>query len=276
MSFICRICLDGLENKTAMSTTCGHIFCSECATYHFAQTRPICPVCRRPQTFEQLIRLFPEYGSTSDDAPNVPDIPMPQPHAPQMPQPQLIPHPYPAPDPASPQPTSRSQPPPPSQSHAPTPPRTRDVSSLRISLATGSSFPWLRAGFAPTSDQDRSPVFLGVAAFRNGMHPCKIRPNSSPMALVSYGGKEYLHAGTAYVLPFDRTTMEWVPASDGRVPRGRTPVEGGYELVGRQPLYHALALVQGVKVPGKTGAHINGANVPFGNLEHQVRNYEIL
>lgn len=262
MSFICRICLDGLENKTAMSTTCGHIFCAECATQQFAYTRPLCPVCRRPQTFDQLIRLFPEYGSTSEDPLNVPSMPTPQPHAPQMPQPPLVPHPYPAADPAIPQPTPRTQPPPPSPQSTLPQPHTRDVSTLRIPLTTSSGFPWARAGSAPTSDQDRSPVFLGVAAFRDGMHPCKIRPNSSPMTWVSYGGKEYAHAGAAYVLPFDRSTMEWVPASRGRLPLGRTPVDGGYEQGGRQRLFHALALVQGVKVPGKTGAHIVSRILP--------------
>ena len=267
MTFICRICLDGLENKTAMSTTCGHVFCSECATHQFVQTRPICPVCRRPQTFQQLIRLFPEYRSALDDGINVSNPQMPQPvlHAPQMPQPPLTPHPYPPMDLPyppmdlpSPQPIPRTQPPPPS--HATVSPATRDVSTLRISLAAGSGFPWARAGSAPTSDQDRSPVFLGVAAFHNGMHPCKIRPNSNPMTWVSYGGKEYSHTGMAYVLPFDRTTMEWVPASDGRIPYGRTPVEGGYEQLGGQRLFHALAVVQGVKVPGKVGTHTVSRN----------------
>ncbi|PIL24455.1 hypothetical protein GSI_14209 [Ganoderma sinense ZZ0214-1] len=205
-------------------------------------------------------------------------MPIPQAHAPQMPLPPLIPHPYPPADLASPQPIPRTQPIPPSHASS-TPPHapTRDVASLRVPLPrTGPSFPWARAGSAPTSDQDRSPVFLGVAAFRNGMHPCKIRPNCSPMTWVSYGGKEYPHTGAAYLLPFDRSTMEWVPASDGRVPPGRTPVDGGFEQVGGQRLFHALALVQGVKVPGKTGTHIHGANVPFGNREVQVPSYEIL
>ncbi len=50
-------------------------------------------------------------------------------------------------------------------------------------------------------------------------------------------------------------TMEFVRTSQGRVPAGRRPVEGGYEEDGT-PLYHAVGVIDGVKVPGKTGAHL--------------------
>jgi len=49
--------------------------------------------------------------------------------------------------------------------------------------------------------------------------------------------------------------MEWVRTSGGRIPSGRRPVEGGYEESGEK-LYHAVGLVKGVKVPGKTGEHL--------------------
>jgi hypothetical protein len=52
--------------------------------------------------------------------------------------------------------------------------------------------------------------------------------------------------------------MEFVQASRGRVPQGRRPIEGGYEENGAK-LYHALAVVDGVRVPGKTGEHLVGA-----------------
>ena len=67
-SLICVICLDDLQTKSAMSTTCGHVFCSECAASQFI-VRPSCPVCRTAQTFEQLIRLFPEYSTPVLDPP---------------------------------------------------------------------------------------------------------------------------------------------------------------------------------------------------------------
>ncbi|KAI0260534.1 hypothetical protein BC834DRAFT_900301 [Gloeopeniophorella convolvens] len=70
--------------------------------------------------------------------------------------------------------------------------------------------------------------------------------------------------------------MEWVRTARGRVPPGRRPVEGGYESSGAR-LYHALAVVDGVRVPGKTGEHLGGCNVAFGGREHVVRDdYEIL
>ena len=78
-----------------------------------------------------------------------------------------------------------------------------------------------------------------------------------PMLWVSYGDKEHPHRGSGYLLPFDPNTMEWVPASEGRIPNGRRPVDGGYETsIGGPKLYHALAVVGGIRTPGKTGAHL--------------------
>jgi hypothetical protein len=69
--------------------------------------------------------------------------------------------------------------------------------------------------------------------------------------------------------------MEWVPTREGKIPQGRHPVEGGYESNGSK-LFHALADMDGVKVPGKTGEHLGGANIPFGGYEHIAREYQIL
>jgi hypothetical protein len=87
--------------------------------------------------------------------------------------------------------------------------------------------------------------------------------------------------------------MEWVHTSHGRVPSGRRPVEGGYEESG-QKLYHGLAVVNGVRVPGKAGEHLyvfcvlslrksliaclsrNGCNVGFGGQEYAFPEHEIL
>ena len=48
---------------------------------------------------------------------------------------------------------------------------------------------------------------------------------------------------------------EWVPTSHGRIPEGRRPVDGGFEESGHR-LYHAVAVVHGLSVPGKTGEHL--------------------
>lgn len=110
----------------------------------------------------------------------------------------------------------------------------------------------------------------------NSVHPCKVGPHLSPAAHVPYGGGEHLHHGRYDLLPFVPQQMEWVHTSHGRIPAGRRPIEGGYEEHGGK-LYHALGTVAGLKVPGKTGEHLDGANLSFGGKEHVVHdNYEIL
>ena len=49
--------------------------------------------------------------------------------------------------------------------------------------------------------------------------------------------------------------MEWVHTSYGQNPPGRRLVEGGYEADGSK-LYHGMALVNGVRVPGKCAVHL--------------------
>ena len=56
--------------------------------------------------------------------------------------------------------------------------------------------------------------------------------------------------------------MEWVPTRDGGLPHGRRLVEGGYESNGAK-LYHALADIDGVKVPGKAAGHLVSRFVTF-------------
>lgn len=130
-------------------------------------------------------------------------------------------------------------------------------SGYRIALDGSSSFP--KQAFtkdAPCLDTGgTAPVFLGSAIFNNSVHPCKIVPHLTPHCRVPYGGSEVEHPGRYDLLPFDPETMEWVPSSLGRIPSHRRPVQGGYEENGAR-LYHALATVRDVKVPGKTGEHL--------------------
>ena len=285
-SLICVVCLECLKTKTPLCTTCGHILCSECAVDQF-MAYPVCPVCRRGQTFEQLIRLFPTYGTeslnASSDAASSSDIPQ-----------QTLQISYP-------QPHQNSA----SSSLSPGSSRpSQSVVSRRFFLdITSTHFPWAQAGPVPARDYDGSPVFLGLAAFKNGVHPCRIRvePQGRPVPYVSYGGKEYLHEGSTLLLPFDPAEMEWVITSHAQVPEGRRPVEGGYECRGTKRLFHARAVVKGVTVPGKAGEHGHmvsdtllgrmielkgadwywvwqcGANVPYGGKEHViVSGYEVL
>ncbi|PIL33773.1 hypothetical protein GSI_04398 [Ganoderma sinense ZZ0214-1] len=173
---------------------------------------------------------------------------------------------------------------------------TPSVSSLRIPIdPTGTRFPWTHAGVAPACDQDGSPVFLGLAEFKHGLHPCKIRVESKGRPC------QHEHRGATYLLPFDPAAMRWVQASGGQPPRGSRPVEGGYERIDKERLYHARAVVNGVTVPGKAGEHGHmvggglavsiarashadldwalqgGANVPFDGREHLIVSaYEVL
>jgi len=171
-------------------------------------------------------------------------------------------------------PTPNHQSPPPYQAHqAPPPP-----SGFRIPLSTQSALPSPEQLGQPVGfDGDgRSPVYIGSAIFPNSVHPCKIGPHLSPPCRVPYGGGEHEHNGRYDLLPFDPNTMEWVHTSHGRVPPGRRPVEGGYEQGGGK-LYHAMGNIQGIRVPGKTGEHLGGCNIAFGNAEHVIHeNYEIL
>ncbi|KAI0661755.1 hypothetical protein C8Q70DRAFT_675977 [Cubamyces menziesii] len=148
---------------------------------------------------------------------------------------------------------------------------------VRITLDDEMKFPSFQAGLPVAYDADgRSPVYLGSAYIKNGLHPCKLAPALNPPVRVGYDGREIAHRGRYELLPFDPNRMEWVPSSHGRIPYGRRPVEGGYEETGEK-LYHAIATVARVRVPGKAGVHLTtGAHVPFDQREHDVAQFEIL
>ena len=142
-----------------------------------------------------------------------------------------------------------------------TPPQYQEAppSGFRVPLTTQAAFPdHAQAGPAPFTDLDGSPVFIGSALMERSVHPCKIGPHLQPSCVaVPYGGTEFSHHGRYDLLPYREQDMEWVPASHGRIPEGRRPVEGGYEEGGNK-LYHAAAHISGanLKVPGKAGEHL--------------------
>ncbi|KAH9037893.1 hypothetical protein EDB85DRAFT_1935162 [Lactarius pseudohatsudake] len=155
-------------------------------------------------------------------------------------------------------------------------------SGYRVPLGAtpGQPFPGIdRTREAPCTDADgKSPVFLGSAIMEDGsVHPCKIAPGlTAAPCRVPFGGGELEHRGRYDLLPFVPELMEFVVTSRGQVPPGRRPVKGGFEKSGLE-LYHAVAVVNGVRVPGKTNAHLSGCNVAFGGVELVVREkYEIL
>jgi len=116
-----------------------------------------------------------------------------------------------------------------------------------------------------TDSDGKSPVFIGSALMQDSVHPCKIVPKiQNEPCRVAYGGREIAHEGRYDLLPFVPALMEFVPTSNGYVPHGRKPVKGGFEQNGAE-LYHAVAVIDGVKIPGKTGIHLVRARF-FGQI----------
>ena len=141
------------------------------------------------------------------------------------------------------------------------------ASGYRIDVSASSEFlsdASNRVGKPPCLDADgTSPVYLGSATLTDhSVHPCKIVPHIPYPCRVPYDGEELWHCGPYNFLAFDPETMEWVTTSRGRIPDGREPVQGGIEDNG-EPLYHAIGVVHGVRVPGKTGVHLVSV---FGHL----------
>jgi len=157
---------------------------------------------------------------------------------------------------------------------APAPP---PPSGYRIPLGSTSIFPPPdQAGPPSCVDVDGSPVYIGSALFDNSVHPCKVVPKLTTPCLVPYAGSELAHNGRYDLLLFNPAMMEWVKTTSGQVPHGRRPIEGGYEDHGGK-LYHAMAWLNGLRVPGKCAEHLGGCNVPYGGREHVINHeYEIL
>ena len=148
-------------------------------------------------------------------------------------------------------------PPPPVPSRRPAPP-TPPASGQRIALTTDTPFP-SPSDLPPSSLHDtggpQQVVYVGSAIFQSSVHPCKIASHLTPPVRVPYGGGEHEHQGRFDLLPINDQMMEWVSTSHGQIPTGRRPVEGGYEENGAR-LFHAIAYINNVWVPGKTGEHL--------------------
>jgi hypothetical protein len=162
------------------------------------------------------------------------------------------------------------------------------ASGYRLRLRSSDAFPYALAGEAPFRDLGGEPVYIGSALIMHenssstrAIIPCKLTPRITPDHHVSWGGRETW--GTQFeLLPFDSQRMEWIEASSGQVPKGRSPIRGGYDADGT-PLFHAYGTVQcswnlqRIQCPGKTGKASRGASLPFAGGEHIVEHdYHIL
>jgi hypothetical protein len=125
----------------------------------------------------------------------------------------------------------------------------------RVRLHTSGQVPNADIVHAPPcKERTGEPVYLASALnFRGGVHPCKVVPRLGPAALcrVPYGGEEIYHDGEYDLLPFLPEVMEFVDADQGKPPPSRRPILGGYE--NGKKLYHAIAQIDEVWVPGKAG-----------------------
>lgn len=64
MHFKCTICLDelGADDAKILTTRCGHLYCMDCATFHFSHETVVpCAICRSPHRYDDLIMLYPNY-----------------------------------------------------------------------------------------------------------------------------------------------------------------------------------------------------------------------
>ncbi|KAK4697297.1 hypothetical protein P7C70_g8234, partial [Phenoliferia sp. Uapishka_3] len=180
----------------------------------------------------------------------------------------------------------------------------------RIPASTAAPFPSLDLlGTTDFADLGGEPLYIGSALMgTKSVQPCKVAPHLSPVCRVPYGGgsaRRVSYDGVAWVVRRQRgahtdatldwhlplpaaqgrydilpitSAMEWVHASNGELPKGRRPVEGGFEEDGNH-LFHALVPVREheIMVPGKTGPHLHAAHAAWGGGELVVKEgYQIL
>ncbi|KAK0502583.1 hypothetical protein EDD18DRAFT_1065412 [Armillaria luteobubalina] len=122
-----------------------------------------------------------------------------------------------------------------------------------------SDLPPLSLVGEPISNSPEYFICFGSAICDKSVHPVKIEYNKrhlpSPCTVV-LDSTVICHKGRYDLLQFHPDTMEFVRASEGRIPAGRRPVKGGYEEDGT-PLYHGIATHHnGHKIPGETSPRL--------------------
>ena len=113
--------------------------------------------------------------------------------------------------------------------------------------------------------------------YKGGLVPCKVLPALMPTPVRFSDDNVELRMDRNqlfYICPIDGAKMEWVQAAYGEPPPGRRLVQAGFDDNGR-PWYHAVALINGVKVAGKVGP-LGGAAVPLNGKEEIREHYQVL
>lgn len=117
-----------------------------------------------------------------------------------------------------------------------------------ISPISNTHLPLHRAGDPVTRTRDGRKIFLGsalvVSEESHALEPCQVvvKNTASFSCLVQTDRPQKKHDGRFEIQPFDSRRMKWVAPFDGKVPPGRSPVQGGYDC--SEVLYHALVTVK--------------------------------
>ncbi|KAF8547797.1 hypothetical protein OG21DRAFT_842479 [Imleria badia] len=92
------------------------------------------------------------------------------------------------------------------------------------------------------NELDQNQWFFASVLHEGSITPSWAFPNQQPCMFAHEGTTVTTCAGPYCVLPYLRDRMVLVPAADGKIPAGITPVEGGRDTQGRL-LYHAVGWV---------------------------------
>ncbi|ELU45096.1 pectate lyase domain-containing protein [Rhizoctonia solani AG-1 IA] len=123
-------------------------------------------------------------------------------------------------------------------------------------LTKGNRIP--QGAFQAGQESDGTPLYVG--------HPGKVSPNFQKGCIIGYGGDE-IEVEDYEILIADPRSVRWAEASGTCNPQylGAQPVEGGREQNG--PLYIVQAPYKEGTHPGKTGPHLQGADITYGGKE---------
>ncbi|GLB37266.1 putative protein of unknown function (DUF3421) [Lyophyllum shimeji] len=121
-----------------------------------------------------------------------------------------------------------------------------------------------------------APLYICRAYWDGGKQVGKASTALEKGAVVGYKHKEH-HTDVYEILLGDMNGLRWVPAH-GKVnvsALGYRPVEGGHEKDGT-PLYVIKAMYDGIYHPGKASATLDGAYIPYGGTEKNIKEYQVL
>jgi hypothetical protein len=140
-------------------------------------------------------------------------------------------------------------------------------------LANGKHIP---AGAIVAGEDSGHQLYVSRAFQDGGIQLGKASDWFQKGAVIGYSNEE-IQLDTYEILIGDSNAVRWVDARGtfNLSSLGGKPVEGGRENNGT-PLYIAQAPIKGSVQPGKVREGLNGAFVPYGGEEHEVKEYRVL